>query len=706
MVLLLVVFTAFPASAALYKSYVFDAWGEAVPIPDPYVPVRVIFGSNIGVGEFKNPMDIVVAPDQTLYVVDTGNNRIVRLANDYTVLNIYNQFDNNGKKDTFSGPQSVFVTEKGHMYVSDTGNERIVHLDEQGRLVSIIGRPPEADTSSMFPKHFRFRPKKVAVDRAGRIYVVVENLYEGLMEIDHEGNFKGFVGAPRVTVSLWQYFWYSIGSEEQKSRMQLFLPTVFSSMHMDELGFVYTVVATGDVAEDLFVRKLNPSGQDVLRRKGSHPVVGDINIGTGEDKSPSRLVDVVGRQDEIYSVLDQQRGRIFTYDGNGNLLYVFGGLGQGVGLFLRPEAIVEYNGQLLVLDGRTSSITLFAPTTFALTVHKAIAEYNQGHFDEAAALWRQIITLCANYELAYSGVADSELSKGNYAEAMHYYKLANNKEGYSRAYYRYRRQYVTENFSKLMTVVLAVAALLYITGKLQLVSRIKQKYRASQLAAALASDRVQSKRWVSYLKRTWQALRYSIHVIFHPADGFWDLKHEKRGSVSAATILLILIVIAFIFTRQYTGFALNYSKIEELNIIMESLSVLIPFLLWCLVNWALTTLWDGKGRMKDIYVASAYALTPLFLVYIPATILSNYLTIEEGTFYYLFLAIGAVWTFALLFMATLVTHDYSVGMTFFTMIATVIGIGMVCFVGLLLFYVVDQVIQFAHELYVELTFRV
>ena len=117
--------------------------------------------------------------------------------------------------------------------------------------------------------------------------------------------------------------------------------------------------------------------------------------------------------------------------------------------------------------------------------------------------------------------------------------------------------------------------------------------------------------------------------------------------MSAATILLILIVIAFIFTRQYTGFALNYSKIEELNIIMESLSVLIPFLLWCLVNWALTTLWDGKGRMKDIYVASAYALTPLFLVYIPATILSNYLTIEEGTFYNLFLAIGAVWTFAL-----------------------------------------------------------
>ena len=53
----------------------------------------------------------------------------------------------------------------------------------------------------------------------------------------------------------------------------------------------------------------------------------------------SRFVDIVNREFGMFSALDRQRGRIFTYDNQGNLLYVFGGIGDAVGLFTRPQAI-------------------------------------------------------------------------------------------------------------------------------------------------------------------------------------------------------------------------------------------------------------------------------------------------------------------------------------------------------------------------------
>lgn len=127
--------------------------------------------------------------------------------------------------------------------------------------------------------------------------------------------------------------------------------------------------------------------------------------------------------------------------------------------------------------------------------------------------------------------------------------------------------------------------------------------------------------------------------------------------------------------------------------------------MWCVVNWALTTLMDGKGKMKDIYIAGAYALTPMILINFPITIISNYMTIEEGTFYYLLLVVGVVWAMTLLILGTGVIHEYSFGKTIFTTLATIVGIGIVIFVGLLFFHVIDMMFNFVREMYVELTFR-
>lgn len=694
-----------PISASMYQSYVYDAWGQAVPTPYPYVPVKVIYGDDLGIGNFRNPQDLFAATDNTLYIVDSGNNRIVRIDSSFTVLDIYREFEYGGMIHTFNNPQGVFVTEQGHMFVADTYNMRIVHFDADGSCINIIGAP-ETDNPGAFPEYFRFRPSHVAVNSYGRVYVTVEGLYEGLIELDLDGNFRTFLGAPRVRLSPWQYFWYRIASDEQRSRMALLLPTEYSSVHLDDRGFILTTVASSDVAVEQLIRKLNPAGKDILQRDGFHPPMGDIHPGTDSQITGySILVDIVGRENDIYSVLDRRRGRIFTYDGHGNLLYVFGGLGSGAGLFSNPVALDVVGDHILVLDSRNGSITVFEPTNFALFIHEAIAQYEQGKYEESSELWHQVIRLNANYELAYTGVADAYLRQQDYKTAMHYYKLGNNRIGYSEAFYRYRHQLINDNFGSIMSAIIMVVLLVYVSVRLQFKERIKHKWHQTKAFSVLASDQVQNHRIYSFLKRTWSALKYSRHVIFHPFDGFWDLKHEKRGTGTAATIILVLVILTYIFMRQYTGFILNYNRIEDLNIFLEVVSIGLPFLLWCAVNWALTTLMDGKGTIKDIYTASAYALTPIILINIPTTILSNYITIGEGSFYYLLVTVSIVWAAALLVFGSGVTHDYLMGKTLLTTIAIVIGIGVVFFIGLLFFDVIDRLVRLVQELYTEISFR-
>ena len=138
---------------------------------------------------------------------------------------------------------------------------------------------------------------------------------------------------------------------------------------------------------------------------------------------------------------------------------------------------------------------------------------------------------------------------------------------------------------------------------------------------------------------------------------------------------------------------------------VEAISIGVPFFLWCVVNWALTTLMDGKGTMKDIYIAAAYSLTPFLLAAVPLTIVSNYITIDEGKLFNLAYSIPVIWTFALLFLGTGLTHDYSFGKIMFTTAATVVGIGFACFVGLLFFDVLDRMLRFVQEVYREITLR-
>lgn len=203
-----------------------------------------------------------------------------------------------------------------------------------------------------------------------------------------------------------------------------------------------------------------------------------------------------------------------------------------------------------------------------------------------------------------------------------------------------------------------------------------------------------------------KSLRYSLHVIFHPFDGFWDLKYEKRGSLKASLAILALVVITYVLRERYTGFLFNFNNTLEVNIIAEIISVVLVFSLWTVSNWCLTTLMDGKGNFHDIFIATAYALVPFIIINLPLIIYSKVITIEEGAFYNFFIMLSVIWSAALIILGTMVTHEYTMGKTLLTLPCIIVGMALMIFIGLLFFSIIQKMIGFVYVIYKELMFRI
>ena len=224
----------------------------------------------------------------------------------------------------------------------------------------------------------------------------------------------------------------------------------------------------------------------------------------------------------------------------------------------------------------------------------------------------------------------------------------------------------------------------------------------SGLSRALSKERLLNPAW---WQRTISSLRYALHVIERPFDGFWDLTHEGRGSMAAANTIVFLMLLTRVLRLQYTSFLFVRVLWAEVNVFVEVLSILLPILIWCVANWSLTTLFEGKGRLRDIYMGTAYALTPYVLIQLPLILLSNVVTVEEGAIYTVLSSISFIWCGFLLVVAMMMIHDYTLGKTAIFMIMSVFGMLVIIFVLLLFFSLISDGIAYFVSLYRELSFR-
>ena len=204
-----------------------------------------------------------------------------------------------------------------------------------------------------------------------------------------------------------------------------------------------------------------------------------------------------------------------------------------------------------------------------------------------------------------------------------------------------------------------------------------------------------------------QDLKYAFHVSTHPLDGFWDLKHEKRGRMYIAIFFLVMFVITSILDKQFNGYTFNEFAVfpEDINVIGTFVTVALVVLIWVMANWGLTTLFDGEGSMRDILIYTGYSMLPVVLSQIALLLFTNILTTNEATIVSLSTYIGIGWTAILLYMGTMTTHQYSGGKTFLTLVAIAVGMAVIVFLGMMFFYLVQEIWNFVYTIYRELELR-
>jgi hypothetical protein len=478
LILIPIVFCAATVDASEpYVNYTYSYKGKAQLEPQAYYPYRILAGKDLDISEFATPGDIFQDSRGDVYIVDSGNNRIIHLNSDLKLKREIKNFMNGSIMDSFLNPQGIFVQESGEMYIADTDHSRIVVLNANGELIRIIQKP----VSELISDNFEYRPIKISVDYANRIFIVARNINDGIIELDSQGAFVGFFGAVKVSRTIVDAFWKMIATAEQRKRMSLSVPTEYSSIDVDMDGFIYgTVSAIDDKNLDpgMFIHKLNPMGNDVLKRDGTFAPMGDVDFAVDSKMIPetSKLVDITIRNNGIYSVLDQRMGRIFTYDQYGNLLYVFGSNGDSMGQFGMCSAITSFGtDEYLVLDAKYNQIVVFKPTNYGRLITSAVELYAKRSYEESEKIWEQVLKYTAKSEIAFSGMGMNLMRNKKYSESMEYYRLANDRGLYSEAFKFYRLQWINQRFTVIS--ILCIGFLLFIWGY-TLVKKYHRKRRS------------------------------------------------------------------------------------------------------------------------------------------------------------------------------------------------------------------------------------
>lgn len=431
-----------------YDSYSFNFWGEEVLQPHAYLYEQTLTSRDFGLS-LSFPEDMCIHED-ILYVADTGNSRILKMELSGEVVQEITCGEGSG--DPLKSPQGVFVTKEGHLYVADGGNGRIVEYDQEGKFVRSIGRPE----TTLIAASQEYHPTKVVVDETGRIYVIAYGINMGLVEFDKNGVFQGFIGATEVNVDYFTYIWKNyFSTDAQKARMETIIPTEYSNIFVDDEGFIYATINNLSKEDYMHgadaIRRLNPTGTDVLRRLGTNGIIGDL-----AGREWSSFCDVAATEFGCYYILDDKGGKVFAYDYDGNSLFVFGRKGTKEGNVQKPVAIALSSDEekVYILDSILGGILEFHITDYGRHLMNALHLNDLGDSEGANAQWQEVLKSNSNNEMAYIGLGKTYLSEGDYKQAMEYFKLGNSRKYYTKAFYYYRKELMESSFGTVMLVLI------------------------------------------------------------------------------------------------------------------------------------------------------------------------------------------------------------------------------------------------------------
>lgn len=708
-----------------YATYTYNIDGDFMESPHAYVPQKVVNSDTMKLRvPLSGPKDFTVhdvtdtegnITNRYVCISDTGNKRVIITDGEFNVVGIITDFINEwGVKDSISDPRGLFVDSKNHLYVCDTAANRILVFDLTEPVYDEVNKSteftfvrtygePEGD---VFAEGTTFKPVAVSVDNSGRIYVVSSASYQGIIAMTSDGVFSAFIGAQSNTLSAWQMIWRRLQTAEQRSKSSKNVSVEYNNINIDKGGFVYAttsaisdsdqlqaIVSKSRSGDKAPVKRLNPLGSDVMMRTGFYPPSGEVTVQSmkttvSDITGPSKIIDVaLGPAEEgVWTIVDSRRQKLYTYDDEGRLLYIFGDQGDQLGN-LQTVAAIDYMGtNILALDETNCAITMYKRTEYGDLLAQALVHNKQRLYDLAREDWTNILQRNSNFDLSYVGIGKSYYNNGEYEKAMNMYKYAYDTANYSDAYHELRK----EAMSKVIVLVPIVAVLIC--------------FAIAKFLGFAAKKNVEGQS--SAVKRTlWREYLYGYHLIFHPFDGYWDIKHEKRATAKGATLILVLTIIAYMYQSIGRGYLQNPTD-ESSNLFAVALSVLLPVGLWVLANWCLTTLFDGEGSLKDIYIATGYAVFPLPFFVMVTTFASNFVTNDELSIIGLCLNIAYFWVAFLLFFGMMTIHDYSLGKNVLISLFSIVGMAFIMFVAVLFSSLVGKIISFIYNIVLELSYRV
>lgn len=201
-------------------------------------------------------------------------------------------------------------------------------------------------------------------------------------------------------------------------------------------------------------------------------------------------------------------------------------------------------------------------------------------------------------------------------------------------------------------------------------------------------------------------LRFALYLTLHPFDAYWDLKHEKRGSLRTAIVIFVLFNLVLVAENLFTGYIFGGRKDVDYNMFSTFWGTFGVLALFCVGNWGLTCLSDGKGTMYDICTATAYALVPYILIHIPMIFLSNFFVQREATFYTVFGLLSTAWCAFLLLVSQIQTHQYTLLRALIVIFATFVAMMAMACLLILFVNLLQQVVVFVSIIVEEIYLRI
>lgn len=681
------------AVAAGTDSYVTADSSYRQPVPTAYNVVKTI--NNIGDYDddkkfFKNPLDVFIDKNDYIYIVDTDNHRVVKMNSKYETVNIFY-----GPDKAFKNPSGIFVDDDGDMYVADTNNNRIVHMDPEGKFIEEFTNPEsDLETGSTFT------PTKLIVSETGYIYVVRG---ENIMSIDGYGAFRGYYGQTNIGYNLAEALMRIFASEEQKRFITKRLASSYINLTLGDDGMIY---ATSMDREEGEIKQLNSIGTNIYRKYKtvgnsiSNPITDFINkkvlksvvagqkFRFGEYFNDDGMymepifADICVDSQGIVTVIEQLNGKIYQYDQAGNMLVAFGGLAAREGTFQRPSAIdVDSEGKLYALDRSNANLQVFEPTEFIQLIHEATNSYNAGEYTESYELWRKVLAIDENYDLAHAGIARTYYKQQEYKLSMQEAELVRNRDIYTMAFDEYKYEVLRSNFLPIVLLACLIIAAVVVIIKLFL------KYA--------------KKGYWSYLENkdkkmgVGQGLMYSLYTLIHPIDTLEGIRYNRTRINMAVPFIIFIAAFAVRIAYLYiVHFPLASIELEDVNPLFEAVKLWIVPITWIPASFMATSISGGESKMKEIFFTSSLSLVPFIVINAPLMFLSNILSKSQQSWYGVFSALAYIGLFLILFMSMMILNNYTLGKTIGMMFVSAFMMLVIWLVLLLCYILTGRMIQF------------